>query len=235
MSEPSSFTTQNHILLSLPEDDLKRIIPHLEYVVLPHAMTVYEAGGQIDYVYFPNYAMISVVSATESGQYAESGVIGWEGIGGVEALLGGSTTPNKHIIQLPGDGYRTSVKVARAEFARGNGFQREILAFTRSMLAMMSQTALCNRLHIAEQRLAKWLLMCRDRSDSDTLPITQEFSALMLGSNRVTLTAAAGQLQQQGLIEYKRGRITILDRPGLNAAGCECYMRIRQEYDRYTG
>jgi CRP-like cAMP-binding protein len=211
------------------------MIPHLERVELPQGMTVFETDETIKYVYFPNYAMISVVSSTESGQYAEAGVIGWEGIGGVEAVIGGDSSPNKHIIQLGGDGFRAPLPAARSEFERGGEFQRSILAFTRGLMAMMSQTALCNRLHVAEQRLAKWLLMCHDRSPEDTMNITQEFAALMLGANRVTLTAAAGQLQDHGLIEYKRGRIRILDRKALEAAACECYIRIRQEFNRNTG
>lgn len=197
-------------------------------------MTIYEAETQVDQIYLPQNSVVSVVSTTESGQFAEAGIIGWEGITGIEALLNGSLAINRYIVQLKGVGYRADLAAIKGEFSRSGSFQAAVLSFTRSMLAQMSQTALCNRLHVAEQRLSKWLLMCRDRSETDVLAITQEFAALTLGSNRVTLTQAAGQLQDKGFIEYKRGNITVLDRKGLETFACECYGRIKDEYNRYT-
>jgi CRP-like cAMP-binding protein len=225
---------KNHILRSISADALERLLPSLELVEMPHGMTVYEAKEQIDQVYLPNNAVVSVVSMTESGQVAEAGLIGWEGVTGIEALLNGPVAINHYIVQLQGPGYRADLAAIKEEFSRSGSFHEFVLKFTRSMLAQMSQTALCNRLHVAEQRLSKWLLMCRDRSDTDVLAITQEFAALMLGSNRVTLTQAAGQLQDKGFIEYKRGNITVLNRKGLESFACECYGRIKDEYNRYT-
>lgn len=196
-------------------------------------MIVNEADEPIRQIYFPDNAVVSVVSTTEAGQSAEAGLIGSEGMTGVEAMLNGPAAINRHIVQLPGDGYRGELADVKAEFLRGGAFQATALVFTRAMLAQMSQTALCNRLHVADQRLAKWLLMCRDRAVGDTMNITQEFAALMLGTNRVTLTQAAGLLQDKGFIEYRRGVVTIRDRKGLEAHACECYSRIKEEYDRY--
>ena len=225
---------KNHVLRSISAEALERLRPSLELVDLPHGMTIYEGEARIDQIYLPNSAVVSVVSLTESGQIAEAGLVGWEGVTGIEALLNGPTSINRYIVQLYGVGYRADLAAIKAEFARSGSFQATVLKFTRTMLAQMSQTTLCNRLHVAEQRLAKWLLMCRDRSETDVLAITQEFAALMLGSNRVTLTQAAGQLQDNGLIEYKRGNITVLNRTGLESFACECYGRIKDEYNRYT-
>jgi hypothetical protein len=179
--------------------------------------------------------MISVVAMSDAGQSAECGVIGWEGVGGFEALLGYPTALNRHLIQLGGDGHRGDVRVMQQHFAAGREFQKLILACVREKMVEMSQTALCNRVHVAEKRLAKWLLMCHDRSTSDEMRITQEFSALMLGTNRVSVTQAAQVLQERGLIRYSRGRLTILDRKDLEEYACECYARIRTEFDRLTG
>jgi len=233
MSHTNKLNTENFILRSLSPADIERVESYLVRVDLPHGLTLNETQEPIEHLYFPNDAVISVVSGTESGQSAEAGLVGREGLAGVEALLNGPIALHRQIIQLPGDGYRAELEAMRAEFAIGGAFHAAILLFTRSLLAQMSQTALCNRMHIAEQRLAKWLLMCRDRASSDVLGITQEFAAMMLGSNRVTLTQAAGQLQEHGLIEYRRGNITIVDRKGLEKQACECYSRIKEEYERY--
>lgn len=225
--------TQNHILRSLSREDRERVEDYLEPAEMPNGMLIYDAEQTIEHIYFPNHAVISVVSSTESGETAEAGLIGREGITGIEAFYDGPAALNRHIVQLPGEGFRAELAELKAEFARGSSFQSAVFIFTRSMLAQTSQTALCNRIHIAERRLAKWLLMCRDRSNTDVLHITQEFAATMLGTNRVTLTQAAGQLQDRSLIQYKRGFITIIDRKGLEAAACECYAKIKEEYGRY--
>ncbi|HEY2846428.1 MAG TPA: Crp/Fnr family transcriptional regulator [Pyrinomonadaceae bacterium] len=227
------FTTRNHILNSIAKNDLARLRPVLEKVELPHGLILYESGATIGEIYFPDDAVVSVVTATLSGHYAEAGLIGWEGMSGVEAMFDGPISLNQQIIQLPGHGHRVELGAVKAEFALGGSFQKAALAFTRNMLAQTSQTALCNRLHVAEQRLAKWLLMLHDRASSDVLNITQEFAALMLGSNRVTLTQAARQLQEHGMIEYRRGVVTILNRELLESFSCECYQKIKEEFDRY--
>jgi len=227
---PASDSIKNYILKSLPEEDLERLRTHLVPVDLPRGEIIFEADGAIADVYFPNDSMISVVATTASGQSAEAGVIGSEGFGGTEALLGNPKSLNELIIQLPGTGYRAPVDAVIEEFQRAGAFQKAALEFIRAMMSQMSQTTLCNRLHIAEQRLAKWLLMCHDRSPSDVLPLTHEFTALMLGSNRVSVTQSAIRLQEQGFIKYSRGRISIVDRKGLESYACECYSRIRNQY-----
>jgi CRP-like cAMP-binding protein len=232
-SPDSHSPTENHILRSLDKEELDRLCPSLESVDLAHGMLIYESGAPISHIYFPTNAVVSVVSETSSGHYAEAGLVGWEGMTGVEAMLNGPMALTRQIIQLAGKGYRAELPAVKAEFERGESFQRSTLRFTRTMLAQTTQTALCNRLHVAEQRLAKWLLMMHDRSKTDVLAVTQEFAALMLGSNRVTLTQAAGELQERGLIEYRRGNIRILDRPGMIAFSCECYQKIKEEFDRY--
>jgi CRP-like cAMP-binding protein len=228
MSSPSPFSTKNLILTGLPPQDLERLRPHLEAVDLKHGEILYEMDEPVDFIYFPNLGMISVVTTTISGQTAEVGVIGREGIGGVEAMLNdGATSLNRQMIQMPGEGLRAKTSVMKKEFDLGGAFQKAALGSTRAMMAQMGQTALCNRLHTAEQRLAKWLLMCHDRAVGDVLPITQEFAAIMLGANRTSVTLAAGNLQDQGFIEYSRGRVTISDRAGLEGFACECYERLR--------
>jgi CRP-like cAMP-binding protein len=234
MSRLAKTTTKNQILNAIPSAAWARMDEYLEYIDLPQGKLIYEAEEPIELVYFPDIAIVSVVSTTASGESAEAGLIGLEGMTGVEALFDGPLALNREIVQLPGHGYRAHLSKIKEEFAQGGPFQAAVLIFTRSMLGQMSQTALCNRLHVAEQRLAKWLLMVRDRAETDVLPITQEFAALMLGANRVTLTQAAGQLQDNGFIEYKRGVITIRDRQGLEGYACDCYERIRSEYLRYA-
>ncbi len=230
MSVKTDPAGQNLILADLPPEELQRFQDQLEHLELTHGAILYEMDEAIDYVYFPTSGMISIVSTTTSGETAEVGVIGREGYGGFEAMLKDKPTSlNRQMIQLPGEGSRIKASVMKAEFDRGGAFQKAALEFTRAMMAQMSQTALCNRMHTAEQRLAKWLLMCRDRASADMLAITQEFAAIMLGSNRTSVTIAAGNLQEKGFIEYSRGRIKILDRKGLEKFSCECYERLRAE------
>jgi len=229
MSSPRE-TTQNLIIASLPPPDQERLRPHLQEIELVHGTILFEQDDPIEHMYFPTRGMISVVTTTPSGQTAEVGVIGREGIGGIEGILeGGGTALNRQMVQLPGLGLKIKAAVMKEEFDRGGAFQKAALSFTRGMMAQMGQTALCNRLHTAEQRLSKWLLMCHDRASDDVLGITQEFAAIMLGSNRTSVTIAAGNLQDKGFIEYSRGRIKMINRKGLEKFSCECYERIRAE------
>lgn len=237
MSEQSSeeIIALNYILRSLEGEDLERLAPSCEALTLAQGKVLFDMDDAIGHLYFPGTAMISVVTSTESGKLAEAGVIGREGVAGVEALMGDRTAINRYIVQLPGSAIRIKMKAVKKEFEHCGLFQESTLAFTREMMVQMGQTVLCNRMHIAEQRLAKWLLMCQDRAATDKLPITQEFAALMLGSNRTSVTQAARELQNAALIEYRRGNITILDRDGLETFSCECYERIRSEHKRLIG
>ncbi len=224
--------TKNHILQSLPPEDFARISPDLEPVKFASGETIYHSNSKIEYVYFPNHAMASVVATTSEGQCAEAGVIGREGIVGAEALMGTDTNFNETFIQLPDGALRMKTARARAEFKRAGAFHDLSLSFIRLLMLQISQTALCNRLHTVEERLARWLLLCRDRSRTDELKLTQEFLGIMLATNRSTVTTAAITLQGGGLIKYSRGLITIIDREGLEHFSCECYRTVKAEYDR---
>jgi CRP-like cAMP-binding protein len=223
---------QNRILGSLSETVYARIAGHFEPVDLVHGSIIGHPDDRIDHVHFVGKGMISVVAVTEEGQTVETGVIGREGLSGGWTLSGDDRHTNQLLIQLPGYGWKLSASKARAEFEKNGEFGALVLKFMRAKMIQVSQTAACNRIHIAERRLAKWLSTCRDRWDHDEMPITQEFAATMLGSNRVSVTQAAIHLQQEGLIDYKRGRITVIDRSGLAEAACECYGKIKREYDR---
>ena len=225
----------NRLLDKLPQEDYERLLPHLKPVSFSLGEVVYESGGQMDHIYFPTTAIISLLYLMENGSSAEMGVAGCEGLVGVALFMGGNTTPNRAVVQSAGAALRMRSKVLQDEFARGGEFQRLLLRYTQALMTQMSQTAVCNRLHGIEQQLCRWLLLSRDRLDSDELVMTQELIANMLGVRREGVTAAAGRQQEQGLISYVRGRIQILDRRGLEAAVCECYKVVKDEYDRLLG
>lgn len=224
---------KNHILFSLPPEDLERLIPHLEKVDLPSGRVLYAPDVKIEYIYFPDCAMVSVVANTASGQSAEAGVIGFEGLVGLDALFGARSTPNEHIVQMADMGLRAKLSVVQAEFDRGGAFQKLTLAFARVMMLQISQTALCNRLHTVEHRLSRWLLICRDRSKTNQINLTQEFLGIMLGTSRVSVTQASTVLQKKGLTEYSRGKITIVNRKKLEEYTCDCYKTVKNEYGKY--
>lgn len=223
--------TNNRILKALPDESFERIRPHLEKVELEPGQILFRPEERIEYVYFPNYAMVSVLASTISGQCAEAGVIGNEGIVGMEVLMGTDNTLNENVIQLPNGALRMPTAAIREEFKRNEALHDLILQFMRLFMLQVSQTALCNRLHTIEERLARWLLMCHDRAETDQLKLTQEFLGIMLGTNRATVTMSAIVLQTIGVIRYSRGLITITDRPELEHFACECYETIKREYD----
>lgn len=228
----SRHSTKNQILLALPDEDYQRLHPYLEPVELKLGQILYRPEEPISYVYFPNNAMASIIATTPDGQAAEVGVVGREGISGVDVLMGVDSTPNEAMIQLPDGALRIKTETIREEFKRGGAFQNLSLKYIHALMMQISQTALCNRLHNVEQRLARWLLMCHDRAKGDELTLTQEFLSIMLGVNRPTVTNAAVLLQGGGFIKYSRGKITILDREGLEDFACDCYEVVKPEYDR---
>jgi CRP-like cAMP-binding protein len=227
--------TKNRLLAKLPPEEYERILPHLGHVSFSLGQVVYESGGQMDHIYFPTTAIVSLLYTMENGSSAEMGMAGNEGLVGVALFMGGNTMPNRAVVLSAGAAVRMRAQVLRDEFGRGGAFQRLLLCYTQALLTQMSQTAVCNRLHEIEQQLCRWLLLSRDRLDSDELVMTQELIANMLGVRREGVTAAAGRLQEQGLISYVRGRIQILDRRGLEAAVCECYRVVKDEYARLLG
>ena len=232
LSTESRLSTKNYILNSLPEKDFERLLPDLESVKLAHGEVLYRSEQSIEYVYFPNDSMISVVATTPEGQCAEVGVVGREGMVGVDVLMGADSSLNETNVQLPDGAMRMKASVIRERFKEGGALQDSVLKFIRLLMLQISQTALCNRLHTVEERLARWLLLFHDRATSDELKLTQEFLGIMLGTNRATVTVAAIALQGGGYIKYVRGLITVLDREGLEHFSCDCYRTVKDEYDR---
>lgn len=222
----------NAIINSLPSDLQERIGSKLKRVDGGLGFVQFEADQKIEYIDFPETCMSSLVAITESGQSTEVGVIGNEGFAGIEVAMGVSSSPHHCSVQIRGTLARLPVDDFTSEFRRGEIFQERILNFIQKFHSQVSQTTLCNQFHKIAQRLPRWLLMCQDRVQSDVLPITQEFLALMLGTSRVTMVHAAQELQDRELIAYSRGKITILDRKGLEEASCECFAFEKREFKR---
>ena len=229
---PSGARSQNRLLTALPPAIYERLAPRLELVPLKLGASVYEAGGRQPYVYFPTNSIVSLLYVMKDGASAEIAVVGNEGLVGISLFMGGETTPSRAVVQSAGHAYRLKARVLKAEFEFGGALQHLLLRYTQALITQMAQTAVCNRHHAIEQQLCRWLLLSADRLPSPVLTMTQELIANMLGVRREGVTAAAGTLQDAGLIHYSRGRITILDRPGLEARVCECYAVVKKEFDR---
>jgi CRP-like cAMP-binding protein len=232
MSQRVHDPSRNLLLARLSAKECERLLPHLEQVNFALGEVIYESGGRQGYIYFPTTVIISLLYMMENGSSAEIGVAGKEGLVGIALFMGGGTVPNRAVVQSAGDAFRMKTNVLQDEFARGGTFQRLLLCYTQALIAQMSQTAACNRLHTLEQQLCRWLLLSHDRLDSDELIMTQELIANMLGVRREGVTAAAHRLQNEGMISYVRGHIKILDRPLLEESVCECYQVVKDEYDR---
>ncbi len=223
---------QNHLLEALSKSDLNRFYSDLELIEMPLGQVLYESGEKLKYVFFPTTSIISLLYVMENGASAEIAVVGNEGILGISLFMGGETTPSRAIVQSGGYGYRLKAQLLKDEFNRGGPTMRLLLRYTQALITQMSQTAVCNRHHSIDQQLCRWLLLSLDRLDSDELTMTQELIANMLGVRREGVTEAAGKLQKLGLINYNRGRINVIDRPGLEEKCCECYKVVKVEYDR---
>ena len=216
----------NRILQGLPPSDRARLIGAVQPVAFTLGDVVCEAGKPLDYIYFPTTAVVSSLYTTEDGATTEMFLVGNDGVVGVSSFLGGGITPNQDVVVVGGEALRMKASALRDEFRLGGALQALLLRYTQALITQISQTAVCNRLHAVEQRLCRWLLMCRDRVERDELEMTQEFISNMLGGRRETVTVAAGRLQDAGLIRYSRGHITIVDRRGLEAIVCECYLVV---------
>jgi len=221
----------NSLLAALPHKDYQKLLPALEPVTLTFGETIYDPGAQIRHVYFPSDSLISLLTLVEGHLALEVGLIGREGMLGVSLALGISVSPVRALVQGTGTAQRMKTGRFLQEFKRCPAMQREILRYTHTLMAQVTQTAACNRFHVVEARLARWLLMTRDRVQSDTFRLTQEFLAHMLGVRRVGVTKAASALQRQGLISYSRGNITILDGKRLEANACPCYEIVKDMHD----
>jgi CRP-like cAMP-binding protein len=219
----------------MPEDQYRAIARFLVPVDMPLGMQLCVPQTAIEYCYFPVAGLISVDALTASGESVEVGVIGREGMSGVYGLLGHQQGAHSVIMQGPGAGFRVRMGLVKDEFLKGGVFAQLVHSFVYMQMVQMGQSVLCNRLHAVESRMARWMLTAGDRIQSDNLQLTQEFLAQMLGSRRSTVTVSAGNLQREGLIDYTRGRVRIVDRPGLEAKACECYSIVRSTYDTLIG
>ena len=226
MQEPAR-PIKNDILAPLFKVDHSALLSHLKPVELPHGQILYEIGQQVHYVYFPENAVVSLVTQMLDGKIVEVGLVGNDGMTGLTALMGDETSPDRAIVQVPNGATRLPLRVIKEEFLRGGLLHKLLLAYASKLMRQVSRTAACNASHTAEERLSRWLLMCLDRVEGNELKLTQEFIAEMLGTRRATVSLAAMVLQSDGLIEYNRGHIKIIDRPGLEEFTCECYHATR--------
>ena len=229
---PSPSPQQNHILEALPAAERERLFPHLTLIALPLGSVLYEAGDSQRYIYFPVDSIVSLLYVLKDGASAEIAVVGNEGAIGVALFMGGETTTNRAIVQSAGCAYRLTRRRLKQEFQRHGEMLHVLLRYTQALITQMAQTAVCNRHHSVDQQLCRWLLLSLDRLASNKLTMTQELIANMLGVRREGVTDAAGKLQKLGVIQYSRGKITVLNRSRLEALCCECYDVVKRETDR---
>jgi CRP-like cAMP-binding protein len=224
----------NIVLLSISDSDYNSLRPHLEYVSLPNHLVLHEAGGKLEFAYFPNRGLISLVVVMKDGKTVEAGIVGKEGFTGTPAAVGLSRSPLQAVVQITGDGFRIEAGALQNTLESAPRLQLILSRYVAIRGIQVAQTAACNRLHDIGQRLARWLLMTQDRVDSGALAITHDFLATMLGTDRPTVSLAAGVLQKKKIIEYTRGAVTIVNRKKLEDSACECYGVI-QQYDGELG
>jgi CRP-like cAMP-binding protein len=234
MSAPYS-PTQNLLLSSLPAADLARLSPHLQLDPMPLGEVYYESGSSLQYVYFPITSIVSLNYVMENGASAEIACVGKEGILGISLFMGGNTSPHRASVRTAGYGYKMRAKLLLEEFNRAGSLQRSLLRYTQALITQASQTAVCNRHHSVMQQLCRWLLITLDRVQSNELVMTQELVAGMVGVRRESVADALKKLQQAGIILYRYGRITVVDRRGLEDSACECYDVVKLEFDRLLG
>ena len=223
---------RNHLLAALPVAELTGLAAQMSTEKLSLGDSIYESGAQLKQVFFPTSSVISLLYVMIDGSSAEIAVVGFEGVVGVSLFMGGNTTPSRAVVQSGGESLVLSAKHVHDEFARGGPLHGLLLRYTQALITQMAQTAVCNRHHTVDQQLCRWLLLSLDRLQSNELLMTQQLIADMLGVSRGGVTEAAGKLQDAGIINYSRGRITIIDRLALERAVCECYGVVRKEYDR---
>ena len=223
---------KNRLLAALDDEEWRRCQPLLEPVELLLGQVLYESGKTLSHVYFPTTAIVSLLYVLDTGASAEIAVVGNEGLVGVSLFMGGGSTPSRAVVQIAGHGYRLKAKDIKDEFSRAGPVMHLVLRYTQALITQMSQTAVCNRHHSLDQQLCRWLLLSLDRLEGSELVTTQELIANMLGVRREGVTESTANLQSAGLIRHSRGRITVLDRVGLEHRTCECYAVVKKEYDR---
>jgi CRP-like cAMP-binding protein len=224
--------SQNRLLAALPADEYALILPNLELVPMPLGHVLHESGLRMSHVYFPTTAVVSLLYVMADGASAEIAVVGGEGIVGVSLFMGGERTTSRAVVQSAGYAYLLKRQLLNNEVDRAGPMQRLLQRYTQALLTQMAQTAVCNRNHSLDQQLCRWLLLRLDRLPANEPAMTPELIASMLGVRREGVAEAAGELQRAGLIQHRRGKITVVDRPGLEARVCECYRVIRNEFDR---
>ena len=225
----------NRILASLPSADYRRIAAKLEPVPFRSGQALHELDGPISHVYFPRFGVASIVARMDEGRTVEVATIGNEGMVGITAYLGNGLSPMEVFVQVPGEAVRMDTRAFRQEIRAGRALRDVVGRYAQALLTQVGQSAACNRVHSMDERCARWLLMSHDRVSGDEVALTQEFLAEMLGVRRAGVTRAAGLLKRRKVIDYRRGRIWVLDRKGLEKAACECYAFIRSEHDRLVG
>lgn len=221
----------NGLLAALPAADYERLLPHLEFVEMPFGTTICSAGEQMQYVYFLTGSIVSLLYETADGASSETAVIGYEGVVGADVFMGGGASLHRAFVKSAGYGFRIKASILTQEFARGGALQQLLLRFTQALFTQMAHTVACNRHHTIVQQLCRWLLLSIDRLQSDQISMTQDLIANMLGVRRESVTEAARKLQDEGLIHYSRGHITVVDREGLENHICECYAGIKKVYE----
>ena len=225
----------NNLLAVLPPSDYERLVPHLKLVPLPLRKVLYEPGEPIAQVYFPNKAVVSIVTTMKDGSTVEAGLVSNEGMVGIPIILGDNTTTTTAFVQVSGAAMQMDADILKAEFNRAGAIQTLLLRYVQAVYSELTQGVACNRLHTLEERLARWLLTVSDRLESEDFPLTQEFIGQMLGVRRSGVTVAASTLSRAGMITYQRGQISILNRKDLEATSCECYQVIQKEFARLLG
>ena len=231
-STSTSNPRTNRLLAALPPDLYQHWQPMLEPVDMPLGQVLYESGKTLDHVYFPTTAIVSLLYVMQNGASAEIAVVGHEGLVGVALFMGGGSTPSRAVVQSAGKGFRLTAQAMKQQFDRAGPVMHLLLRYTQALITQMAQTAVCNRHHSLDQQLCRWLLLSLDRLQGNHLQMTQDLIANMLGVRREGVTESALKLQSAGLIQYARGRIDVLNRPGLEQRTCECYAVVKREYDR---
>jgi CRP-like cAMP-binding protein len=227
---PGGKVVLNRVLLKLPDDEFLMIRPHLEFVDMPHHLSLHQPHRALRFAHFPNDGLISLVIELKDGKSVEAGLLGREGAAGLPGVLGLDRSALREIVQISGTAFRVSVDTLRSILPSAPQLQKVLSRYAASLAMQVAQTAACNRLHKVEERLARWLLIAQDRIDSGTVPITHDFLATMLGTDRPSVSVAAGILQTRQILEYKRGSVKIVNRKKLEQFACECYEVVRQ-YD----
>jgi CRP-like cAMP-binding protein len=229
-------TTGNCLLDALSPELYEKLAPNLKRVSLKQGEILHHPGETIEALYFPIDCALSITITMSDGSTAEAGIVGRREVIGINAVMGGSeTTQTEYIVQIAGSAMKIDARILLEEFNRNNELRDVLLRYTQALIAQISQTTACNSLHVLEQRLPRWLLEAQDRVNSNDLKLTQEFLSDMLGVRRAGVTQAAQKLQENGLIEYRRGLVQILDKGRLEEAACECFGTVREEYDRLLG